>query len=50
MQETQETRVQWLGQKYPPQEEMAHHFSIPTWEIPWTEESGGLQSMDLQRV
>ena len=50
MQETQETRVQWLGQKYPPQEEMANHFSIPTWEIPWTEESGGLQSMDLQRV
>ena len=32
------------------EKEMANHFSIPTWEIPWTEESGGLQSMDLQRV
>ena len=45
MQETQETWVQWLGQKDPPQKEMANHFSTPAWEIPWTEESGGLQSM-----
>ena len=26
---------------------MATHFSILAWEIPWTEESGGLQSMGL---
>ena len=29
---------------------MAIHFSIIAWEIPWTEESGGLQSVGLQRV
>ena len=29
---------------------MATHFSILAWEIPWTEETGGLQSMGLQRV
>ena len=29
---------------------MAIHSSIPAWEIPWTEEPGGLQSMGLQRV
>ena len=29
---------------------MAHHSSILAWEIPWTEEPGGLQSMGLQRV
>ena len=29
---------------------MATHSSILAWEIPWTEESGGLKSMNLQRV
>ena len=29
---------------------MANYFSILAWEIPWTEESGWLQSMGLQRV
>ena len=29
---------------------MATHSSILAWEIPWTEESGGLQSMGSQRV
>ena len=29
---------------------MATHSSILAWEIPWTEESGWLQSMGLQRV
>ena len=29
---------------------MATHSSILAWEIPWTEEPGGLQSMKLQRV
>ena len=30
--------------------ENGNHSSILAWEIPWTEESGGLQSMGLQRV
>ena len=30
------------------QEEMATHSSILAWEIPWTEEPGGLQSMGSQ--
>ena len=29
---------------------MATHSSIPAWEIPRTEDPGGLQSMELQRV
>ena len=32
------------------EEEMAIHTSILSWEIPWTEDPGGLQSMGLQRV
>ena len=44
MQELQETWVQSLGQEDPPEEEMATHFSILLWEIPWAEEPGGLQS------
>ena len=32
------------------EEENATHFSILAWEIPWTEEPDGLQSMGLQRV
>ena len=39
------TRVQSLGQKDPLEEEMATHSSILAWEIPWTEEPGGLQFM-----
>ena len=27
------------------EEEMATHYSMLAWEIPWTEESGELQSM-----
>ena len=45
-----EDRVLILGQKDPVEEEMATHFSILAWEIPWTEGPGGLQSMGLQRV
>ena len=30
--------------------EMATHSSILAWRIPWTEESGGLQSMGLQEL
>ena len=46
----QETWVQSLGQEDPLEEEMATHASILAWRIPWTEESGGLQSMGSQRV
>ena len=34
----------------PLEKEMATHSSILAWEIPWTEEAGGLQSMRSQRV
>ena len=46
----QETQFQSLGQKDALEKEMATHPSIPAWEIPWTEEPGGLQSMGLERV
>ena len=42
IQETQETQVQSLVRKDPLEEEMATHSSILAWEIPWTEEPGGL--------
>ena len=50
MQETQETRVQSLGWEDPLEEKMATQSSILAWEMLWTEEPGGLQSMGLQRV
>ena len=40
--EMQETQVRSLGQEDPLEKEMATHSSILTWDIPWTEESGGL--------
>ena len=46
----QEMQVQSLGQKDPLEKKMAIHSSILAWEIPWTEEPDGLQSMGLQRV
>ena len=46
----QETQVQSLSGEDPLEKEMATHFSILAWEIPWTEEPGGLQSMGSQRV
>ena len=46
----QELQVQSLGRDDPLEEGMATHSSILAWIIPWTEESGGLQSMGLQRV
>ena len=45
MKEMQETWVQSLGQEDSLEEEMATHFSILAWEIPWPEEPGGLQLM-----
>ena len=50
MQETQEMWVPSLGWEDPLEEEMATHSSILVWEIPWTEEPGGLQSMRLKRL
>ena len=46
----QETQGQSLGQKDTLEKEMATHSSVLAWEIPWTEEPGGLQSMGSQRV
>ena len=46
----QVTWVPSLGQEDPLEKEMAAHSSILAWEIPWTEEPGGLQSMGSQRV
>ena len=46
----QETRVLSLGWEDPLEKEMATHYSILAWEIPWTEELGRLQSMASQRV
>ena len=39
-----------LGRKEPLEKEMANHSSILVWEIPQTEEPGGLHSMGSQRV
>ena len=50
MQETQEIWVPSLGWEDPLQQDMATHFSILAWEIPRTEELGGLQSMWSQGV
>ena len=46
----QETRAQSLGLEDPLENETATHSSILAWEIPWTEELGGLQSMWSRRV
>ena len=46
----QETRIWFLGQEDPLEKEMAAHSSILAWEIPWTEEPGGLQSTGVTRV
>ena len=46
----QEIWVQSLGWDNPLEKEMAAHYSILAWEIPWTEEPGGLQSLGSQGV
>ena len=46
----QEMQVRSLSQEDPLKEGVATHSSILAWEIPWTEEPGGLQSMESQRV
>ena len=46
----QKMQVQSLSQEDPIEKKMAAHSRILAWEIPWTGEPGGLQSMRLQRV
>ena len=45
----QETQVRSLGWEDTVEKETATYSSILAWEIPWTEEPAGLQSMGLQR-
>ena len=44
-----ETLVRSLAQEDPLEKEMATHSSILAWEIPWTEEPGGLQSTGVTK-
>ena len=46
----QEMQVSSLGQEDPLEKKVTMHSSILTWEIPWIEEPGRLQSMGSQRV
>ena len=46
----QETWVRSLGWEDPLEKGTATHPSVLAWRIPWTEEPGGLQSMEWQRV
>ena len=46
----QDMQVRSLDWEDPLEDEMATHSSIPSWEIPWTKEPGGLQPMGSQRV
>ena len=46
--EMQDTQVRSLGQEDPLEKGMSTHSSILAWRIPWTEESGGLPSMESQ--
>ena len=50
MQQTQETWLPSLDKEDPLEKEMATHSNILAWRIPWTEESGVLQSIESQRV
>ena len=45
-----ETQVPSLGQEDPLEKEMAGRSSILAWRIPGTEETGGLQTTELQRL
>ena len=45
----QVTQVPSLDQEDALEKELATHFSILAWEIPWTEKHGGLQSMGSQK-
>ena len=50
MQGPQEMKFQSLGWEDPLEEDMATHFSILAWRIPWTELPSGLQSIWSHRV
>ena len=50
VQEIQDILVPYLSREDPLEEEMATHSSILAWEILWTEEPGGLQSMGLHGI
>ena len=50
MQEAQETWVPSWGWEDPLKQEMATHSSILSWNVPWTEEPGRLQSMGSERI
>ena len=50
MQETQGMVVRFLGQEDTLEEGMATYSSIVAWRIPWTGETGELQSIASQRV
>ena len=50
MQEKEEKQLQALGQEDLQEEEMATHYIILAWEIPWREEFGGLQFTGSPRV
>ena len=42
-------QIRSLGWEDPLEEEMATHFSILAWKIPWTHEPGGLQSIGCKK-
>ena len=46
----QKTQVWSMGWEAPLEKRTATHSSILAWRIPWMEEPGGLQSIELQRV
>ena len=46
----QETRARMLCQEDPLEKRMATHVSVLAWRILWTEEPGGLQSMESKRA
>ena len=50
MQEAKKTQVRSLGWEDPLEDSTATHPSVLAWRIPWTEETGCLQSMGLQEL
>ena len=50
MQETREMQVRVLGREDPLEEGMATLSSVLAWRVPWTEDPGGLPSVESQRV
>ena len=48
--QSRKTWIQSLGWEAPLGKKMATYSSVPAWEIPWTEQPGGLQSMESHSV